>query len=302
VDRITARALDVAGILSGEVSAVHVVQRTGGQQPLAIRAGATAACTDGAALPGGEEWDSPAGLPHEAKELAERWAQAGYPAPLQMIEAQSKPVGQALLEHIRQLGKRHPQARIVVMLPEKAPRHFWDLFLHNQTSLRLKLALLFEPNMIVVSVPYDEQFDLANLPSAARRNEVIIPIARVDRAALRTLSFVDSLAGEKTAVFVALEPTEAQQVRTQWKRTGSDIPLVAIDSPFRSVTGPLIKYIDRTSREQCDANIVVVVPEIIPRRRWQLLLHNQTVALIKYVLLFRPRNRILISVPFRLTE
>jgi hypothetical protein len=45
---------------------------------------------------------------------------------------------------------------------------------------------------------------------------------------------------------------------------------------------------------------VLIVPEIVPKRRWQLALHNQTMAIFKFMLLLRPRNRILISVPYHL--
>ena len=75
-----------------------------------------------------------------------------------------------------------------------------------------------------------------------------------------------------------------------------------IESPFRSVTGPLLKYIDRVSADNPDANVVVMIPEIVPKRRIHLLLHNQTMSVLKWILLFRPRNRIPISVPFHLQK
>ena len=267
VDRISERTLTVAQTIRGQIEAVHVRSRLDDDQ----------AFNDG-------------------------WAQAHATTPLHMIDRQTSSVAQALLAYIRSAGIEHPEARIVVMVPEKAPRHVWDLLLHNQTSLRLKLALLFEPNKIVVSVPYDERFDQDPEHKAVTHNIVIIPVARVDRATVRTLSFADTLEGDKTAVFIYADTVEAQQMRKEWEAAGTDIPLLSIESPYRSVTGPLLKYVDSLSREHRDANIVVVLPEIIPRTRWQLFLHNQTVAPIKYVLLFRPRNRILISVPFHLVR
>jgi amino acid transporter len=267
VDRISERTLSVAQTIRGQIDAVHV------RSPL-----------------------------EDGQALDERWAQSHAQTPLQIIDTQTSSVAQALLAYIHRVGIEHPEARIVVMVPERAPRHVWDLFLHNRTSLRLKLALLFEPNKIVVSVPHDERFDQDPDYMAGNHNIVVIPIARVDKATLRTLSFANTLAGTKTAVFIYADTVEAQQMRKEWDAAHIDIPLLSIESPYRSVTGPLLKYIDSQAKEQRDANIVVALPEIIPRSRWQLFLHNQTVAPIKYVLLFRPRNRILISVPFHLVR
>ena len=102
------------------------------------------------------------------------------------------------------------------------------------------------------------------------------------------------------AVYVNTTPEEAEAIQHEWKAVGGSLPLQLIESPFRSVTGPLSKYIDRVSAENPDSNVVVIIPEIVPKRRIHLLLHNQTISVLKWMLLFRPRNRILISVPFHL--
>ena len=58
---------------------------------------------------------------------------------------------------IRYIDRRlqlHPQQLVTVVLPEFVPAKWWHHLLHNQTSLMLKGALLFKPNVIVISVPY----------------------------------------------------------------------------------------------------------------------------------------------------
>ena len=54
----------------------------------------------------------------------------------------------------RAAAARIPDRRLLVVLSEVVPRHWWDNFLHNQTALRLKLRLFFRPNTIVADVPY----------------------------------------------------------------------------------------------------------------------------------------------------
>jgi hypothetical protein len=77
------------------------------------------------------------------------------------------------------------------------------------------------------------------------------------------------------------------------------MPLVALRSPYRSVIGPLLEYVDRVQQEAPDTLVTIVLPEFVPVHWWQQLLHNQTALLIKAALLFR-RGVIVIDVPYHL--
>jgi len=151
-------------------------------------------------------------------------------------------------------------------------------------------------------VPFDERFDKDAHLEAVQKNIVIVPVARVDRATLRSIDFANTLAGTKLAVFVNFDAKEGEAMISAWRAAKIPIPLKLIESPFRSVSGPLAKFVDTLSRDNHDANVVVIVTEIVPRRRWQLALHNQTMPIFKFILLLRPQNRILISVPYHLAR
>lgn len=74
---------------------------------------------------------------------------------------------------------------------------------------------------------------------------------------------------------------------------------VVLDSPYRSLLGPFLEYLNRL-QEQCENHFVtIVIPEFIPARWWQYLLHNQTALLIKGALLFR-KNVVVADVPYHL--
>lgn len=88
-------------------------------------------------------------------------------------------------------------------------------------------------------------------------------------------------------------------MRTAWTRLGSDIPLEIIETPYRSLVGPLLHYIDAIDKQRPDDTITVVLPEFIARYWWEHLLHNQTALRIKGALLFRP-GTVVISVPYHL--
>ena len=70
-------------------------------------------------------------------------------------------------------------------------------------------------------------------------------------------------------------------------------------SPYRSLLEPLLDYIEQIQREDPSAYVTVILPEFVPRRLWQHLLHNQHALLIKGALLFKP-NVVVTSVPFHL--
>jgi 16S rRNA A1518/A1519 N6-dimethyltransferase RsmA/KsgA/DIM1 with predicted DNA glycosylase/AP lyase activity len=59
-----------------------------------------------------------------------------------------------LLRYLDALQRQDPDRRLLVVLSEVVPKHWWDNLLHNQTALRLKLRLFFRPNTIVADVPY----------------------------------------------------------------------------------------------------------------------------------------------------
>ena len=77
------------------------------------------------------------------------------------------------------------------------------------------------------------------------------------------------------------------------------MPLVVLQSPYRSVLGPLLEYVDRLQQEAPETLITIVLPEFVPVRWWQQLLHNQTALLIKGAMLFR-RGVIVVDVPYHL--
>jgi hypothetical protein len=94
---------------------------------------------------------------------------------------------------------------------------------------------------------------------------------------------------------------QTAKLRAKWGKWGGDTPLVVLDSPYRSLVRPLLRYMDEVDRRWDNDVITVVLPEFVPARWWHNLLHNQTAFLIKSALLFR-KNRIITSVPYKLEQ
>jgi amino acid transporter len=134
-----------------------------------------------------------------------------------------------------------------------------------------------------------------------RHNIVIVPIGGVHRAVVQALEYARALSDDVRAVYVDVDPRATAEIRELWERWGHGVRLEIIASPFRSVIQPLLEYIALSGDERPDDFITVLLPEFVPARWWQHLLHNQRALLIKGALLFR-RKVIVTSVPYHLQD
>ena len=139
--------------------------------------------------------------------------------------------------------------------------------------------------------------------AAPMENRIIVPVSGIHRGVLPALKYARSLCNNGhthvSAVYVEVNPANTEEIKKEWKTWGEGIPLEVIASPFRSVTTPLLKFINDDADSHKNAITTVVLPEFVPRAWWQQLLHNQTTLLIKGKLLFS-RNIVVTSVPHHL--
>jgi len=138
-------------------------------------------------------------------------------------------------------------------------------------------------------------------PQSRIHNTVLIPIGGLQRAVVEALRYAETLSDDVRAIYVDVNPAQTEQLRKDWAAWGGRVQLVVLPSPFRSLMEPLLEYIEQASAEKANDYVTVILPEFVPARWWQHLLHNQTSLLIKGALLFRP-NIVVTSVPFHLTK
>jgi amino acid transporter len=132
------------------------------------------------------------------------------------------------------------------------------------------------------------------------RHRVIIPISGVHRGTLAAMRYASTLSPDITAVHVSMDPAEADRVRRKWETWGDGIRLVILDSPYRQLLEPLLQYIDKIDKvRQMHEVITVVVPEFVPKRRWQYLLHTQAALNLRLALRSKP-GIIVMDVPYHL--
>jgi amino acid transporter len=136
-------------------------------------------------------------------------------------------------------------------------------------------------------------------PRIAGDHAAIIPVAEINKAVLRTNAYAKQHSRNVTAIHITDDLEEAERFREQWDAVELDIPLVIIESPYRSFTAPLLSYIDQIDHANPGKPVTVILPEFVPRHWWQTPLHNQTALRLKAALLFRP-NTVVIDVPYHL--
>jgi amino acid transporter len=136
-------------------------------------------------------------------------------------------------------------------------------------------------------------------PPAISRNRVILPISGVHRGTLAALHYARSLSQDVTAVHVSMDPAEAEKVRRKWEEWGDGVRLVILDSSYRLLLEPLLKYIGEiAAQRQPNEIITIMVPQFVPRQWWNNLLHTHAATLLRLALLFK-RGIVITDVPYQ---
>ncbi len=134
------------------------------------------------------------------------------------------------------------------------------------------------------------------------QHTVLVLIGDVHRGVVRAVQYARTLAAPAAhvrAVYVEANPAGTAKLEEKWGKWGLGVPLVVLASPYRSLLRPLLDYIDQIQSRGDDQMVTIVLPEFLPRRWWQHVLHNQTALVIKGALLFR-KNTVVTDVPYLL--
>jgi amino acid transporter len=136
-------------------------------------------------------------------------------------------------------------------------------------------------------------------PPPPMTNTVLVLVGDIHRGVIKAIQYAQTLSPNAKAVFVETDPERTRRLEEKWGRYGIGMPLIVLTSPYRSLLGPLTKYVDHLQNQGENHVVTIVLPEFIPARWWQLGLHNQTAFLIKGAMLFR-KNVIVTDVPYHL--
>jgi amino acid transporter len=139
------------------------------------------------------------------------------------------------------------------------------------------------------------------VPPKIGRHPVVVLVGGLHRGVVTALTYAKAISPNVTAITVDLDPTATSRVQQQWQEWFPEVPLIVLDSPYRSVLQPVLHYIDQMEKQRDGDYMTIILPEFLPAKWWQHLLHNQTALLLKTAILFR-RGKVAISIPYHLDQ
>ncbi|MDH2416564.1 APC family permease [Nocardioides sp. CER19] len=96
--------------------------------------------------------------------LLAEWDQRNFDLPLKVLHSPYRQIAKPIVDYASAIRKSNPRGVVAVYIPEYVVGRWWEQLLHNQTALRLKGRLLFQPGVMVISVPYQLSSTIGRKP------------------------------------------------------------------------------------------------------------------------------------------
>ena len=91
---------------------------------------------------------------NDTRALQAEWDRRGISVPLTVVESPYREITRPIIDYVKSVRRASPRDVVTVYIPEYVVGKWWEHLLHNQSALRLKGRLLFEPGIMVTSVPW----------------------------------------------------------------------------------------------------------------------------------------------------
>ncbi len=127
----------------------------------------------------------------------------------------------------------------------------------------------------------------------------IVIVGQLNRGTLEGLEYARSIADEIIAVHVDVGTTNREKLQARWEQLQGDIPLVIIDSPYRSVVSRIVDFVGEYEEQHPSVLSTVIIPAFVTRNWWESLLHNQTTLFLKAALRAK-KSRVVTTVRYYL--
>jgi len=174
------------------------------------------------------------------------------------------------------------------------------------------LVIVLIPTLVAVMLFIQRQYQASARQLAVRPDFVLTPIKRderavvpvpgLTRAVVRAVNVARSIADDVLAVYISDDADEARRMRERWERQVPGVQLVIVESPYRTLAGPLMAYLDVLDHawppDKAEPITFVVIPEYVARHWWERILYNQAARRLRAVLVGRPHT-VVVDVPYR---
>jgi hypothetical protein len=133
------------------------------------------------------------------------------------------------------------------------------------------------------------------------KSTALVLVSNLHQGVVQAMVYAKAIAEDVSAIHVSLSPEGTEALIKQWENWGCNIPLIVLESPYRSLTEPILSYLDQHERENPNQQLTLVVPEFVTKKWWHRILHNQSALAIK-ILLSWNRRAVVTTYRFYLEE
>ncbi|MEW4371953.1 APC family permease [Paenibacillus kandeliae] len=144
------------------------------------------------------------------------------------------------------------------------------------------------------------RIDLDTDKPQAKGNTIIIPVAGITQVVKNTISYAQTLSPNVVAVYVGFDEESTEKMERKWEQWNPGVRLIVLRSRYRSILGPLRRFIDTVEWKQGEKDhITILIPQFVTKHWWESILHNQT-SLLMRAYLINYKDVVVATVPFHL--
>ena len=104
----------------------------------------------------------------ETRRLQADWQRYDLPVPLTVVESPFREITRPVVDHVKDIRRESPREIVVVFVPQYVVGHWWENVLHNQSALRLRARLQFQPGVMITSVPFQLESSIGREEAGTR--------------------------------------------------------------------------------------------------------------------------------------
>jgi amino acid transporter len=237
------------------------------------------------------------------EDLLDTWDRLYPQHPLIVLEPDRGRTMRSLRAFVRDVCRAHPESFLTVVIPELIRRRrLWSLIWHPH-GLVVKFMMLFEPGVVVTDLTYQRTRarTAANGSNPIEAQDAVVLISEVTGPTHQAVAYARCLAATSLrCVHLDVDEDQRDRVLRSWDPELG--PLEVVESPYRGIVRPMLRYLRRLRRDANPGTLInVIIPEFIVPGLMAQFLHNQTGFAIKASLIFEPRIAVT-SVPWHLSD
>jgi amino acid transporter len=184
---------------------------------------------------------------------------------------------------------------VVVIAISKFDQGVWMIVI--VVPILVLLMLFIKHEYAMEGLGLEVQPDLVFGPPH-RRQRVVVAAQAMSRAVVQAIKVGQSMGEEVQIVHVTLDPIEGERFRERVERQLPGVRVVLVESPYRALVRPFVRYLEVSQAEDPDRVTIVLLPEHLPRHWWDRILYNQNVHRIRSALVGR-RDFVVLDTPYR---